>query len=113
MPQKSTSAERLFQIPIFQASQQISFIGSFYDYILPKIFQIIKKKKLPRQKAGLEKIRYRRAGRSKVRTLSGLILPHFVINNFSVAQKLTKLDSLVLVQIKLALIIALMSHKVC
>ena len=51
--------------------------------------------------------------RSKVRTLSGQILPHFDINNFSVAQKLTKLDSLVLVQIKLALIIALISHKVC
>ena len=51
--------------------------------------------------------------RSKVRTLSGQILPHFVINNFSVAQKLTKLDSLVHVQIKLALIIALISHKVC
>merc|ERR1712082_327421 len=44
---------------------------------------------------------------------SGQILPHFDINNFSVAQKLTKLDSLVLVQIKLALIIALISHKVC
>ena len=63
--------------------------------------------------AGLHKIRYRATGggrskvgpRSKVRTLSGQILPHFDINNFSVAQKLTKLDSLVLVQIKLALII--------
>ena len=59
-------------------------------------------------------MRYRATGgrskvgpRSKVRTLSGQILPHFDINNFSVAQKLTKLDSLVLVQIKLALIIAL------
>ena len=59
-------------------------------------------------------MRYRATGgRSKVRTLSGQILPHFDINNFSVAQKLTKLDSLVLVQIKLALIIALISHKVC
>ena len=50
--------------------------------------------------------------RSKVRTLSGQILPHFDINNFSVAQKLTKLDSLVLVQIRLALIIALILQSV-
>ena len=50
--------------------------------------------------------------RSKVRTLPGQILPHFDINNFSVAQKLTKLDSLVLVQIRLALIIALISQSV-
>ena len=50
--------------------------------------------------------------RSKVRTLSGQILPHFDIKNFSVAQKLTKLDSLVLVQIRLALIIALISQSV-
>ena len=71
-------------------------------------------------RAGLDKMRDRATAgrskvgpRSKVRTLSGQILPHFDINNFSVAQKLTKLDSLVLVQIKLALIIALISHKVC
>ena len=73
-----------------------------------------------KQRAGLDKMRDRATAgrskvgpRSKVRTLSGQILPHFDINNFSVAQKLTKLDSLVLVQIKLALIIALISHKVC
>ena len=91
-------------------------LGFFYSRPNgPIVFILVLKHKIYEQAwkkcatAGRSKV----GPRSKVRTLSGQILPHFDINNFSVAQKLTKLDSLVLVQIKLALIIALISHKVC